>query len=293
MKIKDTYSVEVIGFNQTELMALTSVFDLSSRRVPKFVRHDSTETAPDILLVDANDIEAVRALGERNSSGIIPTIMVGDSNRGTNWPLLARPIRWMKLFQAFDVAIGSQPGETAKPAVAPAPAAPGPAAVSPGAAAPAGARSGDAVPAVPAAKAPMSVGEVSGAWRAQNPQADSVLVVDDNLTVREFMKNKLAPFNFNVDYAENGEQAIGYTGQKHYTCIFLDVVMPGIDGYQVCKLIKANKSAQKTAVVMLTSKDSPFDKIRGSMSGCDAYLTKPVDEEKLLETIARFLQRHN
>jgi twitching motility two-component system response regulator PilG len=65
--------------------------------------------------------------------------------------------------------------------------------------------------------------------------------------------------------------------------------MPGIDGYQVCKLIKSNKAAQKTAVVMLTSKDSPFDKIRGSMSGCDAYLTKPVDEEKLLETISKFL----
>lgn len=120
-----------------------------------------------------------------------------------------------------------------------------------------------------------------------------MLVVDDNLTVREFMKSKLAAFNFNVDYAENGEQAIGFTGQKHYTCIFLDVIMPGIDGYQVCKLIKANRSAQKTAVVMLTSKDSPFDKIRGSMSGCDAYLTKPVDEEKLLETIARFLPPRN
>ena len=119
--------------------------------------------------------------------------------------------------------------------------------------------------------------------------ADWVLVVDDNVTVREFMKTKLAAFNFNVDYAENGEQAIGYTGQKHYACIFLDVVMPGIDGYQVCKLIKSNKASRGTAVVMLTSKDSPFDKIRGSMSGCDAYLTKPVDEEKLLETIAKFV----
>ncbi len=281
---KDTYSVEVIGFNQTELMALTSVFDLSSRRVPRFVRHGAPETTPDILLVDANDLDAVRTLGERNSSGAIPTIMIGESNRGTHWPLLARPIRWMKLFQAFDVAIGSQSGEAAKPVAA------RPATVTPSPVVQAESQFGG-VPPMPAQR-PMSVGEMSGAWRAQNPQAESVLVVDDNLTVREFMKNKLAPFNFNVDYAENGEQAIGYTGQKHYTCIFLDVVMPGIDGYQVCKLIKANKSAQKTAVVMLTSKDSPFDKIRGSMSGCDAYLTKPVDEEKLLETIAKFLQRN-
>lgn len=287
---KDTYSVEVIGFSQTELMALTSVFDLSSRRVPKFVRHDdSAGASPDILLVDANDMDAVRKLGERSSAGVIPTIMIGDSNRGTDWPLLARPIRWMKLFQAFDVAIGVSAGVSPKPAATAGVASPSiPAQVS--AAQPA-ARPVEVAAQIPAARPPMSVGEMSGAWRAQNPQTDSVLVVDDNLTVREFMRNKLAPFNFNVDYAENGEQAIGYTGQKHYACVFLDVVMPGIDGYQVCKLIKANRSAQKTAVVMLTSKDSPFDKIRGSMSGCDAYLTKPVDEEKLLETIARFLQR--
>lgn len=282
---KDTYSVEVIGFSQTELMALASVFDLSSRRVPKFVRHNSPATAPDILLVDANDIEAVRILGERNASGQIPTIMIGDSNRGTNWPLLARPIRWMKLFQAFDVATGSA-SETPKPVAAVARPASSPSAQP-------GVQAGADSPAMPTAKPAMTAGEISGAWRAQNPQADSVLVVDDNLTVREFMKSKLAAFNFNVDYAENGEQAIGFTGQKHYTCVFLDVIMPGIDGYQVCKLIKANRSAQKTAVVMLTSKDSPFDKIRGSMSGCDAYLTKPVDEEKLLETIAKFLPPRN
>ncbi len=288
---KDTYSVEVIGFSPTELMALASVFDLSSRRMPKFVRHNVAGTPPDILLIDANDMEAVRLLGERNASGYIPTIMVGDSNRGTQWPLLARPIRWMKLFQAFDVAIGSAASETPKPAVSPGIARP--ALVVPSPVIQPNTQAGTASPGVSAAKPAMSAGEVSGAWRAQNSQADSVLVVDDNLTVREFMKNKLAAFNFNVDYAENGEQAIGYTGQKHYTCIFLDVIMPGIDGYQVCKLIKSNRSAQKTAVVMLTSKDSPFDKIRGSMSGCDAYLTKPVDEEKLLETIAKFLHHHN
>lgn len=258
---KDTYSVEVIGFSQTEQMALASVFELSSRRVPKFVRHAKEGTPPDIFLVDADDTEAVGQLLARDASKQIPAILIGDSNRGTNWPVLARPIRWMKLFQAFDVAIGSASAATqAKPAEIPAPARP--------AAAPASAPAP-----VPSAK----------------PEADWVLVVDDNQTVREFMKSKLAAFNFNVDYAESGEQAIGFTGQKHYSCIFLDVVMPGIDGYQVCKLIKSNKTTKKTAVVMLTSKDSPFDKIRGSMSGCDAYLTKPVDEEKLLETIARYV----
>lgn len=268
---KDTYSVEVIGFSQTEQMALSSVFELSSRRVPKFVRHAKDGTFPDIFLVDADDMEAVRQLLARDASEQIPAILIGNSNRGTRWPVLARPIRWMKLFQAFDVAITPlQTGTQAKPADTSIPAKP------------ASIPSGTAAIVQTSASAP-------GAGTSAKPEADWVLVVDDNQTVREFMKSKLAAFNFNVDYAESGEQAIGFTGQKHYACIFLDVVMPGIDGYQVCKLIKSNRSAKKTAIVMLTSKDSPFDKIRGSMSGCDAYLTKPVDEEKLLETIAKFV----
>jgi two-component system cell cycle response regulator len=275
-KQKDTYSVEVIGFSQTELMALASVFELSSRRVPKFARHNTVGTPPDILLVDANNMEAVRLFHERNASGLIPTILIGDSRRETHWPVLPRPIRWMKLFQAFDAAIAPPSVEAqAKPVEA-----------SAATDVQARVQVSTAPPAIPFAR---TDGEMTGGRHVQNLRADWVLVVDDNHTVREFMKSKLAAFSFNVDYAESGEQAIGFTGQKHYACIFLDVIMPGIDGYQVCKLIKSNRSAQKTAVVMLTSKDSPFDKIRGSMCGCDAYLTKPVDEEKLLETIAKFL----
>jgi len=259
---KDTYSVEVIGFTQTELMALTSVFELSSRRVPKFMKH-AAATTPDIFLVDADDASAMKNLQERNPSGQVPVILIGGSGHGTKWTLLPRPIRWMKLFQEFDAAVAGAAPARPVAASSSVPVAGAPAAVTP-------------------ANAPVAVAP-------QPAQADWVLVVDDNQTVREFMKSKLAAFRFNVDYAESGEQAIGFTGQKNYACVFLDVVMPGIDGYQVCKLIKSNRAAQKTRVIMLTSKDSPFDKIRGSMSGCDAYLTKPVDEEKLLETIARFL----
>jgi two-component system, cell cycle response regulator len=290
-KQKDTYSVEVLGFTETEQKVLASVFGLSSRRVPRFLRHDSADALPDIFRADANDPAAIKLLAERNAAGQIPAILIGDSNCGTNWPVQARPIRWMKLFQAFDAAVAAPsagiPAPSTEPGKAPAIAqVPGPIPVN----APAHTQTSPSVaPAeIAVTKTVPPAGELPGT-RQVKPQADWVLVVDDNQTVREFMKSKLAAFNFNVDYAENGEQAIGYTGQKHYTCIFLDVIMPGIDGYQVCKLIKSNRTAQKTSVIMLTSKDSPFDKIRGSMSGCDAYLTKPVDEEKLLETIVKFL----
>jgi len=258
------------------------------------MKHLATDTQPDIYLVDADDAAAMIKLGTVNSGGQVPTILIGASNHGANWPLLPRPIRWMKLFRAFDESVmptlaapSAAPLTAPSPAAVPTNSAPLMTPPSPSVAPP--------IAASPAVSATQPVGVVTpqvNQTSTLRPSADWVLVVDDNQTVREFMKSKLTPFNFNIDYAESGEQAIGFTGQKNYACVFLDVVMPGIDGYKVCKLIKSNRIARKTAVVMLTSKDSPFDKIRGSMSGCDAYLTKPVDEERLLETISKFLPQN-
>ena len=290
----DSYSVEVIGFSEAEKLLLSSAFGLFSRRTPRFFQQEAGDSQPDVFLVDANDSAAVERLHARNASGNTKTIFIGDSSCGTKWPFLVRPIRWLKLLQALEQAM-ALPTADARPkavvdfditttfTVATPDAASPPAPAS----APAPARVAAPASEIFAGKTAQTTGAAAGA--GNKGQAESVLVVDDNVTVREFMKSKLAPFNFNVDYAESGEEAIGLTGQKYYSCIFLDVIMPGIDGYQVCKLIKSKRAIPKTTVVMLTSKDSPFDKIRGSMSGCDAYLTKPVDEEKLLETIAKFL----
>ncbi len=113
----DTYSVEVIGFTDTEQTVLNSVFGLSARRVPKYVRHTPADGMPNIFLVDSNDEAAIKQLGVRNAVGDIQVVLIGDNTCGTNWVLLARPIRWMKLFQAFDAIVGVVP-----PAVAATPA---------------------------------------------------------------------------------------------------------------------------------------------------------------------------
>jgi two-component system, cell cycle response regulator len=309
--IKAAYAVEVIGFNQTERIVLSSIFGLSARRSPKFLQHTTIAYSPDLYLVDAADSQAIALFKARNSSFGIPAIFIGDTNHGMPFPALARPLQWTKLFKAFDLAIAMQPAPAAlkppsstafdvtqrnvsipmaavprtAPAVTPTPAPPTPTAPAISRVAPQPMPSFSPAPAQPISSAPV----IPKVVETVTNNADWVLVVDDNITVREFMKNKLAPFGFNVDFAESGEQAVGFTGQKSYTCVFLDVIMPGIDGYQVCKLIKSKKAASKTAVVMLTSKSSPFDRIRGAMAGCDAYLTKPVDEDKLLETIVKFL----
>jgi CheY-like chemotaxis protein len=114
-----------------------------------------------------------------------------------------------------------------------------------------------------------------------------VLAVDDSPLMRTFLQNKLAPYGIHPEFAASGEEALYKISKQHFDLIFLDVMLPGMDGYDVCKMIKKNKDNALMKVVMLTSKDKTFDKIRGTMAGCDGYLTKPVDELKLRAIIER------
>jgi CheY-like chemotaxis protein len=160
-------------------------------------------------------------------------------------------------------------------APAPAPAvAPAPTAVAP------------AAPATPAAPAPAPVGH--GAQNTRHEEHNfRVLAVDDSPLMRTFLQNKLQPYGIHPEFASSGEEALFKISKQHFDLIFLDVMLPGMDGYDVCKMIKKNKDNNLMKVVMLTSKDKTFDKIRGTMAGCDSYLTKPVDEIKLRAIIER------
>ena len=120
-----------------------------------------------------------------------------------------------------------------------------------------------------------------------------VLIVDDSYPVRKYMEHKLGELirePLALSFAASGEEAIDKVNKKKYDIIFLDVMMDGVDGYKVCKAIKASKTAH---VVMLTSKKSPFDKVRGTMSGCDAYVTKPPSDECLVREVKKCIQSRN
>jgi len=125
------------------------------------------------------------------------------------------------------------------------------------------------------------------------PVRHRALVIDDSATVRKQLVLELGSFNIKVDPAESGEQGLELLEKNHYDIIFLDVVMPGADGYQVCKTIRKNKHTKLTPIVMLTSKSSPFDKIRGSLSGCNDYLIKPVDYENFYQVLEGYLGLDN
>lgn len=81
-----------------------------------------------------------------------------------------------------------------------------------------------------------------------------------------------------------------FANKNNYDLIFLDVVLPGIDGYQLCKSLKRGKDKKKTPVIMLTSKSSPFDRVKGALAGCDAYLTKPVKQETFQKVVKKYLR---
>lgn len=259
------FVIELIGFSEAETSLLSSTFRLTGRRAFCYVEPNSPDARPDIYLANADSASALKELEERGPNVHAPAVLVGRQSTESSWPRVDKPIHWMRLFEQLDSSIQNALLERAKRQ-----------AKDPQWDGQTFRRAGDrdSEPVV----APV-----------QTEPVDSVLVVDDSATVRAFMRAKLAPFRFDVDFAENGESAIDMAQAKAYTCIFLDIMMPGIDGYQVCKKIKGSAATRGTAVVMLSSKASAFDKFRGNWAGCDAYLAKPVGEDELLSTIAKFL----
>ncbi len=124
---------------------------------------------------------------------------------------------------------------------------------------------------------------------ADNGANGKVLVVDDSLSVRTQMDLCLRLHDLSVDLAEDAEEALDLIEVVRYDVIFLDVVLPEMDGYKVCKLIKSNATTRSIPIVMLTGKTSPFNKVRGVMAGCDRYLTKPVDAEQLRTVLNEYI----
>ena len=120
-------------------------------------------------------------------------------------------------------------------------------------------------------------------------QFDDILVVDDSDIALKFMQNRLSRYGFRVQLVRSGEEALSNLGNHPFKFVFLDVMMEGLDGYQTCRAIKQRKypDGKPPVVVMLTSRGGTIDKIRGTLAGCDAYLTKPLNESELVGVLAK------
>jgi twitching motility two-component system response regulator PilG len=113
-------------------------------------------------------------------------------------------------------------------------------------------------------------------------QAARVLVIDDSNTIRRSAEIFLRQGGYEVLLAEDGFDALSKVNDHDPDLIFCDILMPRLDGYQTCAIIKRNPRFSNVPVIMLSSKDGLFDKARGRMVGSDDYLTKPFTKDQLL-----------
>ena len=117
----------------------------------------------------------------------------------------------------------------------------------------------------------------------------TILTVDDSPTIRKLLMLTLEREGFNVVQAEDGVEALVKMSECNPAMILSDINMPRLDGYKLCKFVKKHAKTRHIPVIMLSGKDGVFDKLRGKMSGCDGYLTKPFESRDLLEKIHSFI----
>ncbi|MCA1926820.1 MAG: response regulator [Calditerrivibrio sp.] len=117
-----------------------------------------------------------------------------------------------------------------------------------------------------------------------------ILVADDSITEREFIRKVLSNSGYDVTVVESGEKAIEKIKDEKFSCILLDVVMPGKNGFQICRDIKKDEFSKDIPVILITSKGQESDKFWGMKQGADEYLVKPVSEDQILEVVKRFVK---
>lgn len=254
--------IGVFGLSEYEQRLVRSVLSLTMAhgRSHSYALLDlASGTVPDIALVDPDNASAraaLRALCARHRCAEPAILFIAQSavpDAGAHY--LLRPLAPTKMLALLDQiaatlapALPQEPLPSAAPASAP------------------------ATPVAAVSAAPAALNPTTALLRA--------LIVDDSPTARISIELELRAMQVLAECACTGEQGLQMLVQKPYDLIFLDIVLPGADGYEICKFIRRNHKTKHIAVIMLTSKSSPFDRIRGSLAGCNSYLTKPVEHAK-------------
>jgi twitching motility two-component system response regulator PilG len=258
-----SFAILAVGITEKERMILRSIFRLSAHRPRVYVLTESLASA-DILIVDKSAKDTVATTAQKQGGGkrAQPMILVTESANPDNAAYsIRRPFVATRLLNALDqIAIKELSGG-----------------------------------------AELVVGdENSLSTHATKTQQETpttkrgkdvyvALVVDDSLAVRKLVELELRALNIMGDFAENAGEAFALLRRNTYDIIFLDVVLPQVDGYKMCRVIKKDKNTKNTPIIMLTGKSSTFDRVRGKFAGCDSYLVKPAKSETFRKTIQQYL----
>lgn len=309
MSDKTHYSVATLGFAERERRVFSSVLVISEYRSPAFRTYTSQRGVfPDLVIINSDHPTATATwqkyqAAHAHIAKIVPIFLSRTTAVPTGSYALRRPILATRLFALLEqvvtevhgfrppLAIAQDdplfvltPGDTQKLKIADAPAGD------------AGTPGNAALAAVPplekeaAVRAAVPPAQPAAASRASGAADIIALVVDDSLPVRIQMRTALASIAQHVDFAESGEAALDLIDRRRYSVIFLDVILPGKDGYEVCKRIKRHPLQKGTPVVMLTGSSSPADRVKGKLAGCDTYLIKPVKQAVFEQVVSEFVR---
>ena len=269
---KDTFTIASIGFDERDQNVLLTLVTLAKNRKPCFMLFESTpgKKLADILIVNSDKPDAVQRwnaylkLNEKKAT--ISTIMVSEdvppANNNDRIRYVKKPLAATRLLSVLEEVVTTEHGYAAPKVF-----------------------QGDIT-----GEEEINEDDASGSTSGATNNGISALVVDDSLPVRIQMKKALHNIAGQVDFAETGEEAEKLIQDNKYDIVFLDVILPGVDGYDLCKLIKKDPEKGKTPVIMLTSNSSPADRIKGKMAGCDTYLIKPVRQDIFKEVIYEYLE---
>ncbi len=266
-----TITVGIIGFSTPEQVLFKKIFQLSEQRQRLYVLTELTQSVPVQLLIIKKTTEntALYQTYQAKHAPKIPTVLVG---RDPPLPEERYYIRGVlvpsRVFAVLDqVELLTTTSEAKSPERI-------------------------SKPRLETRLAAEPIAPVSAV------EALQVLVVDDSVMMQKTVQLELnkADVPLAVDFAETGEIALEKIQLKKYDFIFLDVMMPGIDGFETCSRIRKCKGMAKVPIIMLTSKTSPADEVKGLMAGCTTYLTKPFvheDFQKMLKRITRWVKEFN
>lgn len=130
---------------------------------------------------------------------------------------------------------------------------------------------------------------VTESTKNQDQKTYRILIVDDSMLIHKALEIELdkAPFNSDKHFAFSGEECLQQVSENQFDIIFLDVMMPGIDGFETCTQIRKINQYKKAPIIMLSAKTSPLDEVKGVMAGCTTYLTKPIVHEEFQKLLGR------
>ncbi len=268
MSKQKQFTIALCGFPAHEEKSLERAFQLSAVRPQHYVLWAQDRKPPDICIINDDlpqGVQGWRELRSRCFGANFPVVQVGNTDAlshlssevvsvGFKRPLLA--IRILKTLDELVLEVYHFAPELA-------------------------------------IRDDLSAQAIADHGKTQPPPAPAlaakrILVVDDSESVRTMMEVRLTKAGHAVDFAITGEEALTRVQERVYQLIFLDVMLPGINGYEVCRTLKRKLHIQ-TPVVLLTGKTSRFDKLRGTFAAADVYLTKPLALEQLNATLQRYL----